>query len=190
MKYWKSNHCHPRRVDVRSVGRHRAHRLYERVMMPSRGAIGRVFEGNSESLTPYRNLARPVNLVITSTPYYGLSTYAEDQWLRLWFLGGPTRLRYGSTPQVCHRSQQTFAKSLGRVWKNIDSVADDNLKLVVRFGAIRSRNVDPVSLFSESLESSGIRWRIQTRVSCDSATNGQRQASQMLVASEPIPDHD
>ncbi|MCL5736611.1 MAG: DNA methylase, partial [Actinobacteria bacterium] len=30
-----------------------------------------------------------VKLVVTSPPYLDVTNYSEDQWLRLWFLGGP-----------------------------------------------------------------------------------------------------
>lgn len=33
-------------------------------------------------------LGRPVRCVITSPPYLDITNYVEDQWLRLWFLGG------------------------------------------------------------------------------------------------------
>ncbi len=34
---------------------------------------------------------RSVDLLFTSPPYYGITNYHYDQWLRLWVLGGPPR---------------------------------------------------------------------------------------------------
>ena len=35
------------------------------------------------------NNPRPVTLLFTSPPYYGVTNYFIDQWLRIWLLGGP-----------------------------------------------------------------------------------------------------
>lgn len=43
---------------------------------------------------------RPARLLLTSPPYYGITNYHYDQWLRLWLLGGPPNaLRVGGA--VC-----------------------------------------------------------------------------------------
>ena len=34
-------------------------------------------------------LPGPIRLVVTSPPYLDVTNFEEDQWLRLWFLGGP-----------------------------------------------------------------------------------------------------
>src|SRR5439155_24357395 len=34
-------------------------------------------------------LPGPIRCVITSPPYFDVTNFEEDQWLRLWFLGGP-----------------------------------------------------------------------------------------------------
>lgn len=34
-------------------------------------------------------LVKPFSLLFTSPPYYGITNYYYDQWLRLWLLGGP-----------------------------------------------------------------------------------------------------
>lgn len=31
------------------------------------------------------------SLLFTSPPYYGVTNYFYDQWLRLWLLGGPEK---------------------------------------------------------------------------------------------------
>jgi hypothetical protein len=42
------------------------------------------------------NLVRP-SLMLTSPPYFGITNYHYDQWIRLWLLGGPPTDRRSST---------------------------------------------------------------------------------------------
>jgi len=54
--------------------------------------------GNSELHLPRlsdmaRRRGQPVRLLFTSPPYFGLTNYHYDQWLRLWLLGGPPTAR-------------------------------------------------------------------------------------------------
>jgi hypothetical protein len=55
----------------------------------------RVYLGDSIDHLPrlergFRSLdAKPARLLFTSPPYFGLTHYHYDQWLRLWLLGGP-----------------------------------------------------------------------------------------------------
>lgn len=44
--------------------------------------------GSVNDLVRKRKLAR-IDLLFTSPPYYGITNYHYDQWLRLWVLGGP-----------------------------------------------------------------------------------------------------
>lgn len=189
IRYWRQRHLRPPRVDVLTVIRRRAKRVLssERRL---RSAVCNVVLGDSEDFQTYKHVRRPVTLVVTSPPYYGLNTYGEDQWIRNWFLGGPSQVEYRANKQVSHGSQEGFAFSLARVWDNVSSVGADNLRMVVRIGAIRSRQVDPVELFMNSLERSNAEWRVLTRVECGTASQGRRQALQMSVASMAITEHD
>ena len=62
----------------------------------------RVELGDSTEILP--NLVDEVNcgeqkrcsLLFTSPPYQGVTNYHEDQWLRLWLLGGPPKPQYAA----------------------------------------------------------------------------------------------
>lgn len=84
---------------------------------------GHIYLGNCQSiLTRWKN--RPpkmkASLLLTSPPYYGVTNYFYDQWLRLWLLGGPEKPHSPGDP--CKRKfenkkhyidmlRQVFAKS-------------------------------------------------------------------------------
>jgi hypothetical protein len=129
-----------------------------------------------------------IDWIITSPPYYGMRTYAPDQWLRLWFLGGPTRPNYEETEQLTHASPEAFANDLGRVWKNLAHRTADDCRLVVRFGAINDRKLDPVELLCSSLRDTG--WRITTVHAAGQPPRGRRQAEHFGTTSELLDEFD
>lgn len=53
----------------------------------------RVLRGESQSVLRTLSNERGLNLLFTSPPYYGLTNYHYDQWLRIWLLGGPPHAR-------------------------------------------------------------------------------------------------
>jgi hypothetical protein len=114
-----------------------------------------------------------------------MRTYVQDQWLRNWFLGGPSSIDYSAGPQLDHGGQQAFAASLGKVWRNIANTASssESLHMYIRFGIIPSALVDAKKLFRDSLEESGINWRLVSTRSAKSADVGKRQADQMKAES-------
>lgn len=172
VNYWRSRELRPELVDVPALIAQRATWYYGG---EATKACGRVVRGDSrDDRTMRRAAAGAVRWVITSPPYYGLRTYLPDQWLRLWFLGGPSVVDYSARGQLGHASPESFAAQLGQVWRNAGEVCDHGARLVIRFGAINDRKVEPLGLLRQSLEDSG--WR-EDHVACaGSAAHGRRQA--------------
>ena len=139
------------------------------------------------SATPARTIAR--RGVITSPPYYGLRTYGPDQWLRQWILGGPAQVSYDVGPQLTHRSRDAFIMELRAVWRNVAAFTSDDARLVVRFGAINSRPLDPIEVIEASLEKTP--WHLSHIVSAGNAARGRRQATAFSVSRKPpLPEYD
>jgi len=176
LRFWKKNRLNPLDVDVVDVIARRARRYYG----SSCKAAGAARQADSR----FPNALRPTvarrrfDWVITSPPYYGMRTYIPDQWLRSWFVGGPDTVEYVSHDQVTHASPSDFAADLSLVWKNASAVCSDRAQLVIRFGSISDRRVDPIDLIKESLR--GSDWRIVTLRSAGAATAGKRQADSFL----------
>jgi hypothetical protein len=121
---------------------------------------------------------RPFRWVVTSPPYYGMRTYIPDQWLRLWFLGGPSVVDYSHGTQINHGSPEAFSEGLRQVWRNAATVCADDACLVIRFGGIADRAAEPLDLLKSSLHDSG--WRIQKVRPAGTAHEGKRQAETFL----------
>lgn len=132
---------------------------------------------DSRWISNFSDIPKP-GLIITSPPYYGMRTYVQDQWLRMWFLGGPEKIEYENEKQVCHSSQDEFTSDLAKVWKNIHQSSDDDAHLYVRFGAIPSVKCNAKRLLIESLNEAG-GWSIVSVRNAKTSNAGKRQADQM-----------
>lgn len=185
VKFWRKRRLEPPKVDVIDVVRTRARRYLAK--RPEQ-TLARVVLGDSRVAGAMGK--QKFRWAITSPPYYGMRTYIPDQWLRSWFLGGPSKVAYRPPEkEMDHGSASLFAADLRKVWKGLALSAHDDAKLVIRFGGIADRDVDPMELLKESLEDSG--WLLTTAVSAGDANAGRRQATQ-FVHGGPAPkeEHD
>ncbi|NLI01038.1 MAG: site-specific DNA-methyltransferase [Chthonomonadales bacterium] len=186
-RYWQSRQLVPEPVDIMAVIERRAVRYYG---TPTACAgVARLGDSrNPVALEPPSPGTR-FRWVITSPPYYGMRTYVADQWLRNWFVGGPDHVDYTCREQVAHSSPAIFASELRQVWLNAAAVCTSDAHLVVRFGGIPDRRVDPLDLIERSLSDSG--WRIAGVRDAGTATEGKRQADSFLrTRSKPVVEYD
>lgn len=187
VRFWLERKLAPKQVDLPAIISKRARRFYgcERL------ALGHadLADSRHESAFCHPEFAKPFAWVITSPPYYGMKTYIPDQWLRYWFLGGPERVDYETKGQVNHRSPEKFIADLRAVWRNTRAVCSDGAKMVVRFGGIRDRRVEPIELARASFQESG--WRISAVRPAGDAKSGKRQADSFLSSrSKPLIEYD
>lgn len=184
IKYWQERKLIPPRVDALRLIERRANRCFteEKTI-----GLGGAIEGDSRKQQVFK-VPDTVSWIITSPPYYGMRTYIPDQWLRWWFLGGPETVDYSNAGQLAHTSQETFRNGLSDVWKNCATVASDNSRLIVRFGAINDRRVDHLQLVKDSLQASP--WRIATLRNAGTAAYGKRQADQFVSSDSAIEEFD
>lgn len=187
VRFWKKARLVPPPNDVLAVIERRAKRFYG----ASYRSTGTVRLGDSRSPDVFKGHPQRVGFdwVITSPPYYGLRTYLPDQWLRHWFLGGPDTVDYGSAVQLNHESPQRFASDLRQVWCNAERVCRNRARLVIRFGGIADRQVEPLALLRGSLQDTG--WTISHVRPAGSASAGKRQADAFLrTRSRAIAEYD
>lgn len=186
-RYWQNHNLLPLRVNVLEIIERRASRYYS----SSPDGKGEVRLGDSRefsSLIPAPG-DTGFSWVITSPPYYGMRTYIPDQWLRNWFIGGVDSVDYSSERQVVHSSPNDYAADLRKVWNNAAEACTPDAKLIVRFGGITDRRVEPLELVKSSF--SGSPWRLVTIHNAASALNGRRQADAFLRnRNKPVEEHD
>lgn len=144
---------------------------------------------DSSDKETYKEIAKNFSLVITSPPYYGMRTYIQDQWLRMWFLGGPDTIDYSNHDQLNHNGQDAFITALASVWKNIKQSKSDNLDLYIRFGSVPSVKSDAKDILRASIEEAQ-GWRIVSTRTANDAHAGKRQADQMAPGSVAAEEYD
>ena len=182
VNYWTRHGLRPPEADIRHIVARRATRQYGQTLPAA--ADSKAVLGDSRDPAVFGRLGhRGFGWVITSPPYYGMRTYGPDQWLRLWFLGGPPHVDYSPCDQVAHSSPEHFTDQLRQVWKNCASVSRPGARLVVRFGGFPNCRLEPVELLKESLRETG--WRTQTRCDVGSVPAGRRQADHFGARSTP-----
>lgn len=172
VNFWKNNGYTAPKVDILEVIEKRALRYYAE--LPTK-IEGKIINGDSRDKAVFFKLAGyKADWIVTSPPYLGMHTYIPDQWLRLWFLGGPSSVSYSCEKQIDHSSSELFIEQLQKVWSNVREISSENANLVIRFGAINSRKEDPLNIIKKSFNGSG--WRIKTIIRAGTAANGNRQA--------------
>lgn len=189
VRYWNKKCLKAPNVNVLDVLRRKLKRL-DIAPRPDESSPSHVRLGDSRSAANLPTSSRDFSVVVTSPPYYGMRTYVEDQWLRNWFLGGAERIEYGNAKQLKHAGKDVFAKSLGLVWKNMARTEADSLDMYIRFGIIPSANVDAKALMLDSLEESGVAWKVVHTKEAKTASSGKRQADHMAAGSTAAVEYD
>jgi hypothetical protein len=191
VKFWKDRALKPIAIDVMAVIERRVERLELDTLPPRRGS-SRILAGDARLARGYSHMPSNIDLVITSPPYYGMRTYIADQWLRNWFLGGPSEVPYSEESFLSHQSPISFAQSLSRVWDRIGERLAQTGRMFVRFGAIPSRKRNPREIMLASLEHSRFDWTVCHVRKAESAASGKRQACHMgnRVKSSAVEEHD
>jgi hypothetical protein len=88
--------------------------------------------------------------VITSPPYLDTTNYREDQWLRLWFLGGEATTRYKGLDGR-HYTERRYWDFLTEAWSGVAPLLSKKARLVIRIGCRRLRKDDIFSALRASL---------------------------------------
>ena len=172
--FWRKRGMGPAYVGVLDAVKRRSEYLLKKV--PTR-AKGLVRLADSRKPSSYEGLGT-FDLILTSPPYLGMRTYWPDQWLRNWFLGGPSSVEYAREDQITTQDQTKFTSDLADVWRESAKVCRPGARLVARFGALPSYSADPRTLFKESLHQANSGWVVQTITGAGAAPEGKRQADQ------------
>jgi hypothetical protein len=95
---------------------------------------GKAFLGDMRGL-PRLWTGDGARLVLTSPPYGAVTSYEEDQWLRLWLLGGPSRPGKASITRDDRRHKpEDYWRFIGDFWRSISLVCLPRAHVVVRVG--------------------------------------------------------
>lgn len=175
IRYWKSNNLNPQYVGVLELVRRRANYIFNDET-PSE-TPGNIVQGDSRFVKKVSNFK--FDWILTSPPYFGMTTYEQDQWLRNWFLGGLEKVDYVRKAQIGHWSEKTFVGDLAQVWRNSAGKANCGANLVIRFGALPSKSEStPEQLIRRSLDEANCGWKIEKVINAGQPRQANRQANQ------------
>ncbi|NQT18234.1 MAG: DNA methylase [Planctomycetes bacterium] len=152
LKYWKKKKLWPQKRNVFAMLRIKAGFRLSGAIPSSRGQV-RLADAR-KSADEFPHLKGQVSVIVTSPPYFDVTNYEEDQWLRLWLLGFDPKPSYS---QFSHDSRHTqedhYWRFLQESWKGIKPLLKENATIVCRMGAkgltearIRERMVQSVQL--------------------------------------------
>jgi hypothetical protein len=131
VKFWRDRNLIPPDRDVFDILRGRAEYRYHsprprrrsRVHLADMRELPRVAVGQR----------RKVRLVVTSPPYLDTTSFEEDQWLRLWFLGGPSRPVRGRISRDDRRTGLAgYWEFIGDMWRTLGIMMAPRGHVVIR----------------------------------------------------------
>ena len=132
VRWWTARGCTPPDRDAFSIVRRLAQ---YRLSVPSARLRGVVKRQDARCASrSFPRLRESVALVVTSPPYLDTTHYAEDQWLRLWFLGGPERPTSRTFGDDRHTNIDTYWQFLCEAWAGCAPVLRPDAVIVVRIG--------------------------------------------------------
>jgi len=134
MRYWAAHGCRAPQRDAFSVVRDR---LFFRYTTPPPAARGHTWNEDVRKLPELAGrFPGPVSCVVTSPPYLGVTHYGEDQWLRLWFLGGASRPSRGcGSPDDRYHGAARYWAFISDFWRALGAVLAPRAHVVIRLGA-------------------------------------------------------
>jgi hypothetical protein len=132
VRWWKSHNLLPPERDVFSILRELA-KFRLAAGVPDRA--GRVLLSDARKASEvHPELGGRVRLVITSPPYLDVTDYGEDQWLRLWFLGGESQPKAGSFADDRYTRLDSYWQFLTETWAGLAPLLAPRATIVIRIG--------------------------------------------------------
>jgi hypothetical protein len=187
VRYWRDRDLFPPEASVVDVLTKKLERITD-LDSKSPSCIQNVRCLDARKAMSFGRIKGPT-VTVTSPPYYGMRTYVQDQWLRMWFLGGEEEIDYENANQLCHGGHGRFIEDLAKVWSNIGRRAQDEAHMYIRFGSIPSAKSDAREILKASLEEAG-DWKLVSVRNAKTSHSGKRQADYMGGDSDPASEYD
>ena len=172
--YWRRLGLWPRKRDVFEILKSRAILRLEANRPKMRGRAALLDARKASSAFPL--LRGKVKAIITSPPYFDVTNYEEDQWLRLWFLGYPARPTYQQlSHDDRHTSKKLYWNFLQEVWRGIKPLVQDDAMLVCRIGTRGMTNKEVTHSLLQTLRQSFPKCTLVARPYQSNIKNRQTQ---------------
>ena len=183
IRFWKKHGLEkPPERDVFEILRNRAAYRYESPI-PS-GNSTTILRDMRELPWMGNVLFQPIRVVITSPPYFDVTNFEEDQWLRLWFLGGPP---YPTRNRLSRDDRYTFEDKywgfIADMWRSLGRILPTGAHVVIRIGSSR---IAPARLHQMLTACSLLSGRAIESVSNEISTLRHRQTDAFRPGSRGV----
>jgi hypothetical protein len=158
VRWWAAKGCQAPERDAFSVVQKMSEFRLSEAALPIRGSV-KLRDARSAGRA-FPSLEGKVKLMVTSPPYLDTTDYREDQWLRLWFLGGPDRPTRLPASDDRHRNNAKYWSFLTDAWKGCAPLLNAKSVLVVRIGGTKLTKKDLFGGLTNSLDSALGGFRI------------------------------
>ena len=136
VRWWTERGCDPPERDVFEILERMVDYRY-RTGTPE--GVGDVVQADARRAgEAFPELAGRVTDVITSPPYIDTTNYREDQWLRLWFLGGEPLVSHDRRDDR-HYNEDLYWTFMREAWRGVAPLLADSARLVIRIGGRKLR---------------------------------------------------
>lgn len=134
VRFWKERELSPPKRDVFALLRSRAAYRYE--SPPPTGKAIILHRDMRDLARMADELPKPINCAIMSPPYLDVTNFEEDQWLRLWFLGGPAHPTRGRVSRDDrHESSDSYWRFIADMWRSMGQIMGEGADVVIRLGS-------------------------------------------------------
>lgn len=131
VRWWNKRALEPPVIDVRRFFAKKLDWRYAKGI-PRVRATAKVYLGDCRQTLP-RVDHFEANLIITSPPYYDLTNYSYDNWIRLWMLGGPALP--SSSRQARYGNQEQYRSLINESLEECKNLSADNVTVLIRTSA-------------------------------------------------------
>ncbi len=133
IRFWRERGMRPPLRDPFAILRER---VAFRYATPPPGGDATIFNIDMRELPRMLPSRSSIRCVITSPPYMDVTSFEEDQWLRLWFLGGPTQPQRGVISRDDrHSTRDAYWRMIADMWRSLGQVLAPRSHIVIRIGA-------------------------------------------------------
>lgn len=129
--------------------------------------------------------ASSVTLVITSPPYIDTTDYAEDQWLRLWFLGGAPYPTLRLHKDDRHTLAEGYWNFLEEAWRGCAPLLRETAWIVVRIGGTKLDKLELLQGLRDSLVRGLTGRRVRALHQGNSSRIAKRQTNSFRPGTSP-----
>jgi len=132
VRFWRTHGMKAPRRDVFDVLRKAVAFRYESPVPNGKGLVRRM---DMREIPRLEDMPE-VRTIVTSPPYLDVTNFEEDQWLRIWFLGGapyPTYRKISKDDRI--ESPEGYWGFIGDFWRMAGQVLSPGGNVVLRLGA-------------------------------------------------------